>query len=333
MKREDFAELPYFLKKFLTYLEVVKNKSSLTVLEYASDLRTFLRYMKVNHGLVDKNTKFEEIDISDIDEKFLNNITLNDGYEFLLYCKNERNNDATARARKVTSLKSFFKYLDSRENVIKENPFRELEAPKLKKSLPKYLSLEQSRMLLNCVYNDSNPNKERDFCILTLFLNCGLRLAELVGLNLNHIHDDNSMTMTVTGKGNKERIVYLNAACIAALNNYLKVRPVDGVKDREALFISRNKQRISRRTVQGIVENALDKSGLSDLGYSTHKLRHTAATLMYQYGDVDVLLLKEILGHENLSTTQIYTHVADDQLRKAVNLNPLNSQTMDENDD
>ncbi len=331
MKREDFAELPYLLKKFLTYLEVVKNKSSLTVLEYASDLRTFLRFMKVSHGLVDKNTKFEEIDISDIDETFLNNITLNDGYEFLLYCKNERNNDSTARARKVTSLKSFFKYLDSRENAIRENPFRELEAPKLKKSLPKYLSLEQSRMLLNCVYNDSNPNKERDFCILTLFLNCGLRLAELVGLNINHIHDDNSMT--VTGKGNKERKVYLNTACIAALNNYLKVRPVDGVKDREALFISRNKQRISRRTVQGIVENALDKSGLSDLGYSTHKLRHTAATLMYQYGDVDVLLLKEILGHENLSTTQIYTHVADDQLRKAVNLNPLNTQTIDETDD
>lgn len=331
MKREDFAELPYLLKKFLTYLEVVKNKSSLTVLEYASDLRTFLRYMKVSHGLVDRNTKFEEIDISDIDEAFLNSINLNDGYEFLLYCKNERNNDATARARKVTSLKSFFKYLDSRENVIKENPFRELEAPKLKKSLPKYLSLDQSRMLLNCVYNDSNPNKERDFCILTLFLNCGLRLAELVGLNLNHIHDDNSMT--VTGKGNKERIVYLNTACIAALNNYLKVRPVDSVKDREALFISRNKQRISRRTVQGIVENALDKSGLADLGYSTHKLRHTAATLMYQYGDVDVLLLKEILGHENLSTTQIYTHVADDQLRKAVNLNPLNTQTIDETDD
>ncbi len=331
MKREDFVELPYLLKKFLTYLEVVKNKSSLTVLEYASDLRTFLRYMKVSHGLVDKNIKFEEIDISDIEETFLNKINLNDGYEFLLYCKNERNNDSTARARKVTSLKSFFKYLDSRENVIKENPFRELEAPKLKKSLPKYLSLEQSRMLLNCVYNDSNPNKERDFCILTLFLNCGLRLAELVGLNLNHIHDDNSMT--VTGKGNKERIVYLNTACIAALNNYLKVRPVDGVKDREALFISRNKQRISRRTVQGIVENALNKSGLADLGYSTHKLRHTAATLMYQYGDVDVLLLKEILGHENLSTTQIYTHVADDQLRKAVNLNPLNTQTIGESDD
>lgn len=330
MKREDFVDLPYLLKKFLTYLEVVKNKSTLTVLEYASDLRTFLRFMKISHKLVDKNVKFEDIDISDIDEKFLNEITLNDGYEFLLYCKNVRNNDSTARARKVTSLKSFFKYLDSRENVIKENPFRELEAPKLKKTLPKYLSLEQSRMLLNCVYNDSNPNKERDFCILTLFLNCGLRLAELVGLNLNHIHDDNSMT--VTGKGNKERTVYLNASCIAALNNYLKVRPVDGVKDRDALFISRNKQRLSRRSVQSIVENALEKSGLANLGYSTHKLRHTAATLMYQHGDVDVLLLKEILGHENLSTTQIYTHVADEQLRQAVNLNPLNTQTIDAED-
>lgn len=330
MKREDFNDLPYLLKKFLTYLEVVKNKSGLTVLEYASDLRTFLRFMKISHHLVDNNTKFEEINISDIDEKFLNEITLNDGYEFLLYCKNERDNDSTARARKVTSLKSFFKYLDSRENVIKENPFRELEAPKLKKTLPKYLSLEQSRMLLNCVYNDTNPNKERDFCILTLFLNCGLRLAELVGLNLNNIHDDNSMT--VTGKGNKERIVYLNSSCIVALNNYLKVRPVDGVKDRNALFISRNKQRLSRRSVQLIVENALDKSGLANLGFSTHKLRHTAATLMYQHGDVDVLLLKEILGHENLSTTQIYTHVADEQLRQAINLNPLNTQTFDSND-
>ena len=322
MKREDFSQLPHLLRKFLTYLEVVKNKSSLTVLEYASDIRTFLRYMKISKNYVNTKTPFDEIDISDIDEAFLSSVTLNDGYEFLLYCKNERSNDATARARKVTSLKSFFKYLASREHIIKENPFLELEAPKLKKTLPKYLSLEQSRMLLNCVYNESNINKERDFCILTLFLNCGLRLAELVNLNLTDIHDDNSMT--VTGKGDKERKIYLNSACIAALNNYLAVRPVDGVKDRDAVFISRNKQRVSRRTVQLIVENALDKSGLSNLGFSTHKLRHTAATLMYQYGEVDVLLLKEILGHENLSTTQIYTHVADEQLRNAVKLNPLN---------
>lgn len=327
MKREDFNQLPQSLRSFLTYLEVVRNKSSLTVIEYASDIRTFLRFLKRSKNLTGKNTPFEEIDISDIDEKLLSEVTLNDGYEFLLYCKTERNNDSTARARKVTSIKSFFKYLSTRANIIKENPFIELEAPKLKKALPKYLSLEQSRMLLNCVYNDSNPNKERDFCILTLFLNCGLRLAELVGLNLQNIHDDNSIT--VTGKGDKERKIYLNSACIAAINNYLKVRPVDGVKDRNALFISRNKQRISRRTVQSIVENALSKSGLNDLGFSTHKLRHTAATLMYQYGDVDVLLLKEILGHENLSTTQIYTHVVDEQLRDAVMHNPLNDTTID----
>lgn len=331
MRREDFFELPELLRKFLTYLEVVKNKSSLTVLEYASDLRTFLRFIKYDRGLAENKTAFEDIDISDIDEKILSSITLDDGYKFLLFCKNERNNDSTARARKVTSLKSFFKYLETRENVIKNNPFRDLEAPKIKKTLPKYLSLEQSRMILNCVYNDSNSNKERDFCILTLFLNCGLRLAELVGLNLSDIHDDNSLT--VTGKGNKERKVYLNSACIAAINNYLKVRPVDGIKDKNALFISRNKQRISRRTVQSIVENALEKSGLNNLGFSTHKLRHTAATLMYQYGDVDVLLLKEILGHENLSTTQIYTHVADEQLQKAVTLNPLNCEITDDNDD
>lgn len=330
MRREDFVELPELLKKFLTYLEVVKNKSSLTVLEYASDLRTFLRFIKYDKGLIEDITAFEDIDISDIDEKILSGITLNDGYKFLLFCKNERNNDTTARARKVTSLKSFFKYLETRENIIKNNPFRDLEAPKIKKTLPKYLSLEQSRMILNCVYNDSNTNKERDFCILTLFLNCGLRLAELVGLNLSDIHDDNSLM--VTGKGNKERKVYLNSACVAAINNYLKVRPIDGIKDKNALFISRNKQRISRRTVQLIVENALEKSGLNNLGFSTHKLRHTAATLMYQYGDVDVLLLKEILGHENLSTTQIYTHVADEQLQNAITLNPLNRNIADDND-
>lgn len=323
MKREDFPQLPYLLRKFLTYLESVKNCSTLTVLEYASDLRTFFRFYKIEYNLVDNKTPFDEIDISDIDEKILSAITLDDGYKFLVYCKNERNNDSTARARKVTSLKQFFSYLTSRIHVIKENPFISLEAPKLSKSLPKYLTLEQSRMLLNCVYNDSNPNKERDYCILTLFLNCGLRLAELVGLNVHDIRDDNSMI--ITGKGNKQRKVYLNSACISAINNYLTVRPVDGVKDRYALFISRNMQRISRRTVQGIVENALKKSGLDNLGYSTHKLRHTAATLMYQHGSVDVLLLKEILGHENLSTTQIYTHVADEKLQNALESNPLNN--------
>ena len=212
--------------------------------------------------------------------------------------------------------------------IVDSSPLSDLDTPKINKTLPKHLTLEQSRMLLNCIDGD---HKERDFCILTLFLNCGLRLSELVGLNLNDIFDDGKMN--VTGKGNKQRIVYLNNACVQALKSYLKVRPHEGVKDRDALFISRNKQRISKRTVQHIVYQYLDKSGLSNQGFSAHKLRHTAATLMYQYGEVDVLLLKEILGHENLSTTQIYTHVSNEQIKNALSNNPLNILPEETDDD
>lgn len=205
-----------------------------------------------------------------------------------------------------------------------ENPLQELESPKLKKTLPKYLTLEQSLELLGCV---DGKNKERDYCIITLFLNCGLRLAELVSINTNSVRTDN--TLKIIGKGNKERVVYLNDACVKAINKYMMVRPVDGVKDKNALFISRNMRRINPRTVQNIVKKFIEKSGLGGEGYSVHKLRHTAATLMYQYGDVDILLIKEILGHENLSTTEVYTHVVDSQLKSAVDKNPLSgvSQT------
>ena len=202
---------------------------------------------------------------------------------------------------------------------IDENPMQELESPKAKKSLPKYLTLEESLNLLNSI---DGKFKERDYCIITLFLNCGLRLSELVNLNYGDIRSDNSMR--VTGKGNKERIIYLNDMCIDAINEYMKVRPVDGVKDKYALFLSSRKTRISPKTVQHIVKTFLDKAGLGDQGFSTHKLRHTAATLMYQQGNVDVLLIKEILGHENLSTTEIYTHIVDSQLKDAVSSNPLN---------
>ncbi len=326
MKREDFKDLPERATILISYLDNVKNKSDLTGLEYASDIRLFFRFMKSKDNNIHFD-KFDEIDISDIDYDYLDKIKLDDGYEFLNYCKNVRKNDSKARARKVTTLKTFFKYLAVHIKAIKENPFVELESPKTKKSLPKFLSLEQSRMLLNCVYNDTSENKERDYCIITLFLNCGLRLAELVGLNLSDIKDDG--TMIVTGKGNKERLIYLNNSCLTAIRDYLKKRPADGIKDRNALFISRNRQRISRRMVQEIVNKYLDKCGLSEQGYSAHKLRHTAATLMYQHGDVDILLIKEILGHENLSTTQIYTHVSDKQLREAVNHNPLNDSNND----
>jgi len=317
MQKNELKKLPLAVQDYLHYISAIKNKSQLTVLEYASDLRTFFRYVSLLHGLADEATPFEEIDLSPIDLSLIKNLRLNDAYGFLSYCRDVRGNDTAARARKATAIKLFFHYLAA-EKLLDENPMQHLELPKLKKTLPKYLTLEESRNLLNHV---DGTHKERDYCILTLFLNCGLRLAELVALNLSDVRDDGSMR--VTGKGNKERTIYLNAACVQALDAYLAVRPHDGVKDRDAIFLSARRQRISPKTVQYIVKTFLDKSGLSGKGLSTHKLRHTAATLLYQHGQVDVLLIKEMLGHENLSTTQIYTHVASEQLRQAAQANPL----------
>lgn len=319
MHKEEFHTLPQSVIEFLNYLSVVRSKSELTVLEYASDLRLFFRFMLVYRGIVAKDTEFEKIDISFIDLDFIKTVKISDAYAFLSYCRSERKNDSASIARKVSSLRAFFKYLCVKMKQIPENPMEELESPKLKKALPKYLSLEESIQLLESI---DGRDKERDYAIITLFLNCGLRLSELCSLNYSDIKTDG--TMTVTGKGNKERTIYLNEMCVNAVKEYMKVRPVDGVKDKHALFLSNRKSRISPKTVQHIVEKFIEKSGLGDRGYSTHKLRHTAATLMYQKGGVDVLLIKDILGHENLATTEIYTHIVDEQLKDAVSSNPLN---------
>lgn len=319
MHKEEFHTLPQSVIEFLNYLSVVKSKSELTVLEYASDLRLFFRFMLVYRGIVAKDTEFEKIDISFIDLDFIKTVKISDAYAFLSYCRSARKNDSASIARKVSSLRAFFKYLCVKMKQIPENPMEELESPKLKKALPKYLSLEESIQLLESI---DGRDKERDYAIITLFLNCGLRLSELCSLNYSDIKTDG--TMTVTGKGNKERTIYLNEMCVNAVKEYMKVRPVDGVKDKHALFLSNRKSRISPKTVQHIVEKFIEKSGLGDRGYSTHKLRHTAATLMYQKGGVDVLLIKDILGHENLATTEIYTHIVDEQLKDAVSSNPLN---------
>ena len=319
MHKEEFHTLPQSVIEFLNYLSVVRSKSELTVLEYASDLRLFFRFMLVYRGIVAKDTEFEKIDISFIDLDFIKTVKISDAYAFLSYCRSERKNDSASIARKVSSLRAFFKYLCVKMKQIPENPMEELESPKLKKALPKYLSLEESIQLLESI---DGRDKERDYAIITLFLNCGLRLSELCSLNYSDIKTDG--TMTVTGKGNKERTIYLNEMCVNAVKEYMKVRPIDGVKDKHALFLSNRKSRISPKTVQHIVEKFIEKSGLGDRGYSTHKLRHTAATLMYQKGGVDVLLIKDILGHENLATTEIYTHIVDEQLKDAVSSNPLN---------
>lgn len=319
MRQEEIATLPTLVRIYLNYLMSIKAKSELTVLEYGSDLRLFFRYISLIKGLCDRSTPFDEINISLLSNDIIFNVTLEDAYSFLAYCRKERNNDTNARARKVVAIKRFYKYLEI-NGYIENNRIAFLESPQTKRGLPKYLSLEQSVMLLQSV---DGKFKERDYCILTLFLNCGLRLSELVSINISHIKDNN--TLVVLGKGNKERTIYLNSACLSAIKSYMAVRPADGVRDRDALFISNQKKRISRESVQKMVEGYLKKCGLDGMGFSTHKLRHTAATLMYQHGNVDPLQLKEILGHENLSTTEIYTHIHDEQLKKAVDSNPLNN--------
>ena len=322
MKHEILLTCPPIIRDFLTYNETIKNKSSNSVEEYFLDLQTFFRYLLMVRGKDDSNTDFSEIDISSVDAELISSVTISDLYSFVVFCKDERDNNAATRARKISTLRIFFKYLTSQIHLLETNPAEMLESPKVKNALPKHLSLEDSLELLASV---DGPNKERDYCILTLFLNCGMRLSELCGLNLSDIRSDG--TMRLLGKGNKERIVYINDACDSAIKAYLAVRPNDAINfaDRNALFISRNKRRISNKTVQHIVKTYLEKAGLGGQGYSTHKLRHTAATLMYQHGNVDIRVLKDILGHSNLGTTQIYTHISDKQIKNAIDSNPLSS--------
>ncbi|MBQ4568785.1 MAG: tyrosine recombinase XerC [Ruminococcus sp.] len=309
---------PPILREYLINLSVIKAKSEKTIEEYFIDIRTFFRFLKVHRDMVSTEVPFEDIPIDDVDIDLIRSVTLADAYEFMTYLKDERNNNSSTRLRKTSSLRGFFNYLTLKKHLLEENPLKELETPQQKKSKPKFLSLEQSIQLLDSV---DGKYKERDYCIITLFLNCGLRLSELVGLNVSDISTENYIR--VLGKGNKERIIYLNDACISAVNEYLKVRPTDGLADRNALFISAHKKRMSTSMVQKLVYKYLERIGLDSQGYSCHKLRHTAATLMYQHGNVDVLVLQDILGHTNLSTTQIYTHLNTDQKKSAAEANPL----------
>ena len=310
------------IKDFLFYLQTVKGRSPKTVDEYFIDLRTFFRFIKMNRRLVPDTVEFKEIRVDDVDLELIASVTLTDAYEFMNYLQRVRKNNKSARARKTTAIKSFYVYLTDKKGLLKENPLRQLERPaaREKNPLPKYLTLEQCIELLNAV---EGKFKERDYCILTFFLNCGMRLAELVAMDYTDIRSDN--TAQIIGKGSKKRIIYLNDACMDAYHAYMKVRPVEGVRaqDKYALFLSAQKRRISRESVQKIVYKYLEKIGLDSQGYSVHKLRHTAATLMYQHGGVDIRVLKEVLGHENLSTTEIYTHLDTRQIESAAKSNPL----------
>lgn len=317
---------PEYLNSFLDYTMTILNKSPNTVKEYNYDLATFLKFIKIRFNLTQEDD-FSLITIKDIDINTIKKITLDDIHAFLSYLTTTYHSKAATRARKASSIRVFFNYLCAKANLIEQNPAQNLETPKLDKRLPKYLSLEDSKKLLNATQNEDNRNMERDYAIITLFLNCGMRLSELVGININDI-DFSENKMTVIGKGNKERTIYLNKACVRAIHEYLDVRPKDGIKtdklnSRKALFLSERRERISKRTVQHIVDKGLTAAGLDTKKYSTHKLRHTAATLMYQYGNVDIRALQEVLGHESISTTEIYTHVANKQARDAIENNPL----------
>ena len=321
--------LPPLVREFASYKAVMQNASEKTISEYLLDLRTFFRFLLARDADIDMSgEEFEKIDISGVDLEYIKNITTEDIYEFLLYADGVRGNMAAAKSRKLSSIKGFFKYLHIKRMMLDDNPAINIETPKRKQALPKFLSMEESLMLLEAVKNDKeSKSRVRDYAIITLFLNCGMRVSELVGIDLNDV-DRDLRSLTVTGKGNKQRIVYLNSACKQALADYYAERLGEkhAQTDSKALFLSNREQRISVKTVQWLVYKYLELAGLESKHYSVHKLRHTAATLMYQTGEVDVRVLKDILGHEQLNTTQIYTHVSNRSMEEAMEHNPLATQ-------
>ncbi len=321
MPNMDFTDAPTSIQNFLGHLIVNKGRSKNTVFQYYHDLRTFFRYMlKIRHPK--KFDGYAEGDLSfhEVDDKLVYSVKAEEILQFLKYCTAEKANEAAARNRKLSALRSLYKYLSKTEKKIDKDPTEYLEGTKKPKRLPKYLDIDESKQLLESV---NGANYVRDFAIITLFLNLGLRVSELVGINLKDI-SRNFETLRVIGKGNKERIIYLNDACEAAIKAYLDIRPKNVKHEAEnALFISRNRNRISKQTVQWLIYKHLEAAGLDRPGMSVHKLRHTAATLMYQHGHTDVRILKDILGHEQLSTTEIYTHISSDQMKNAANSNPL----------
>lgn len=311
------TEAPPILRDFLVYHETIQGHSHRTVDEYYLDLRNFFRFLKQNKNLVSQDTPLDDISIADVDLPLVRDVTLTDIYSYMNYLSRDRGLNNTSRARKVATIRSFYKYLTNKAKLLETNPVQDLDSPRLKKSLPKYLNLEESMDLLDSV---DGKNSNRDYCILTLFLNCGLRISELVGLNITDVRGDQ---LRVLGKGNKERMLYLNDACQRALTDWLDERSAMTLVDQNALFVTlQNRRRISTAAVHKLVKKHLSAAGLDSTQYSSHKLRHTAATLMLQNG-VDVRTLQEVLGHDHLNTTQIYTHVDNEDLRTAAKANPL----------
>lgn len=311
---------PAFLNDYLTYLDVIRGRSLRTVEEYYRDNERFLRWMHCTvNGLPPECA--DTLDLRDITVQELSEVTVSLLYDYIRWLRDSRGNTPRSVARRLSAVRSLFKYLTKTKGLLEQDPCERLELPAVKKTLPRFLTLSESQRMLESTADMPSADPLRDYCIVTLFLNCGFRLAELVGMNVGDI-DFYNRQVRVLGKGRKERIVYLNDACLAALHEYIAARE-NPPEEPNALFLSRNHRRISRRRVQQIVEQALTAAGLAGKGLSTHKLRHTAATLMYQHGHVDTLTLKEILGHASIATTEIYTHLSSEQRQNAIDSNPL----------
>lgn len=314
MKTLDYSDMPDIIQDYLrNYLKLTKNRSDSTIKEYYYDLREIFQFIIYNKSNL-KNIDYKEIEIKNLDLNFFKNIELNDIYNYLY----EIDIKPISRARKISAIKSFYNYLCNIKKIVDKNPCIGLESPKIGKRLPKYLKLDEATSLLHSIDGEF---KSRDYAIITIFLNCGLRLSELVNINISHIRGD---SLYVIGKGNKERSVHLNLACTEAINKYLKDRPNEGVVDRDALFLSKQLKRISPRMVEMLVKKYVIAAGLDYKKYTPHKLRHTAATLMHKYGGVDIRALQQILGHESISTTEIYTHIDSEEVKNAIDNNPMN---------
>ena len=325
---QSYADAPQVLREFLAYHETIKGQSARTIAEYYLDLRMFLRFMRLIKSELAYNTDLDSIPIKDIGVDFLKSIHISNIFDYLSYLANDRETDngsgigAAARARKLSAVKSFYKYLTVRTKLLVENPVKDVEFPKLRKSLPKYLTLAESKRLLAAV---DGPNATRDYAILLLFLNCGIRRSELVGLNISDVSEDR---IRVRGKGNKERIVYFGTACREAIDAYLPQRNKKILTDNKALFGSRDGNRLSVTAVHRLVKKHLLAAGLDPNQFSAHQLRHTAATLMVSNG-VDIKTVQEVLGHEHLNTTEIYTHIESTELKIAAEANPLSRINME----
>lgn len=325
VKKDRPRPTPRILTEFLAYMSTIKGASKLTIKEYSYDLNIYLKYIKLllDTDLAINDENIAEMNFKAQDRELLERVSLEDLYSYLAYLDEDRNNAPRTRGRKISSLRTFYDYLHNKIKAVNTNPTEGLENPSISKQNPVYLTLDECHQLLNAILEGkNNVIRTRDYCMVVLFLNCGIRLAELVSIDLDSIKDD---MITIIGKGNKERVIYLNNACLAAIDGYLKFRPHPKEKDEKALFLSERRKRISVRAVQYRVEKYIEAIGLDTSIYSVHKLRHTAATLLYRYGNVDIRTLQDILGHESVGTTQIYTHLDDESLRTAVGKNPLNN--------